>query len=238
MSLFRRPIFTAIWCFIPLLAELVAYHFSTSAPSGSRHFRAGKSIDANLPTLVVYIHDVRDLMGQPLHSDLMRWEPELSSFERFRLQMAPENWSILGFSMDSRSEAITAKVKNCVYPSLWQDIDSDVRPTTAMRLLPSVRELQGQLIVVQTEENQARIIALLNRLRFHQWLLQHLPYYYLPWIVFTLVLIGSRTVCRSVSQRIARAAERRRNGLCVHCGYDLRESRERCPECGVPTPHL
>ncbi len=36
--------------------------------------------------------------------------------------------------------------------------------------------------------------------------------------------------------RLRKARRRRAQGLCRRCGYDLRASTERCPECGTPVP--
>jgi predicted amidophosphoribosyltransferase len=35
-----------------------------------------------------------------------------------------------------------------------------------------------------------------------------------------------------------RRARRVARGLCATCGYDLRASGERCPECGLVNPHV
>ena len=52
------------------------------------------------------------------------------------------------------------------------------------------------------------------------------------WFPMVLTLIAPLCWLR----RWRRQARRVRLGLCLHCGYDLRASEDRCPECGSPVP--
>jgi predicted Zn-ribbon and HTH transcriptional regulator len=50
---------------------------------------------------------------------------------------------------------------------------------------------------------------------------------FLPGSLLVLVIVSLATLQKR------RRRFRRRHGLCVSCGYDLRATPERCPECGT-----
>ena len=55
------------------------------------------------------------------------------------------------------------------------------------------------------------------------------------WAIAGLLLVPPAIGVRAYLLR-RRERFRRTHGLCLICGYDLRASEERCPECGVPIP--
>lgn len=55
-----------------------------------------------------------------------------------------------------------------------------------------------------------------------------IPYWFLCVLTLLPVL--------RLSQVYARRWRRLKRGLCIECGYDLRASHDRCPECGAPLP--
>ncbi len=50
---------------------------------------------------------------------------------------------------------------------------------------------------------------------------------WIPTILFALVLCLTRPIYHH------RRRKRKKLGLCIKCGYDLRASKDRCPECGT-----
>jgi hypothetical protein len=53
------------------------------------------------------------------------------------------------------------------------------------------------------------------------------PYWTVALVLTPLPLFWARATQRRLQRR-----SRRRHGLCTECGYDLRATPERCPECG------
>jgi hypothetical protein len=54
------------------------------------------------------------------------------------------------------------------------------------------------------------------------------------WLIFACILLLPALRCRTALRRRSRA----KRGHCVRCGYDLRATPQRCPECGMAAEPL
>jgi hypothetical protein len=125
-----------------------------------------------------------------------------------------------------RVDALVDEIARTIDPPSWHDVG---RSTGNLFVLGTVGRNE-QMLVSQTAENHRRVAALLRRYQRQA----------------AVAAFGGRTVALLVASlgvtalgvgagRLLRHLLRRRHveGRCAACGYDLRATPARCPECGV-----
>jgi hypothetical protein len=83
-----------------------------------------------------------------------------------------------------------------------------------------------------TPGGAAGVMVLPRLRRASPWLFTH-PYRAISVPYWAIILLAAAPA-GIVLFRVGRRATRTRRGCCAGCGYDLRATTERCPECGEP----
>jgi len=99
--------------------------------------------------------------------------------------------------------------------------------------VPETRWRLGQFSFSRSVFDRERLAMEMNGQRFYAADRSISTSVVIPWWSFCAVgsilpLIAMRRMAKARKRR-----RRERGGLCIKCGYDLRATRDKCPECGT-----
>jgi hypothetical protein len=136
---------------------------------------------------------------------------------------APPAAAAAANATNAAAGAMIAEIERRIAPRTWRP--QGVRDGPRRR--GSIRHLQGQLIVTQTQDVHYDLMRYLDAERM--W--RDRRVFARRTAALTGGVVAAVMLVRLLLVAIARR-KARRAGLCRWCGYDLRASSDRCPECG------
>ena len=135
------------------------------------------------------------------------------------------HWRVIWYNYNGGPQVRTLILLGGPYPNRW-------KKTYSLPLSIANMEVGKIRVAVDSRGNVLRVPPFPSELS--QWSTPktfwriHVQY----WFLESLCLILPAFLLLNVTRSRIRVWRRKTKGLCIHCGYDLRATKDHCPECG------